>query len=157
LNADTSSILASMRTRFTYSTSAAAVLLAAVALVAAVKQLPSSLRSAQAQIETNASLTLTERELDAARANGVHQDLALRAAEILPRDAVFYVATSKGGQGTVAAPAFYAYWLLPRRRTNDVGNAGWIVNFGADPASLGVKADVVADLGGGAQVLKVRR
>jgi hypothetical protein len=146
-----------MRAPSPHVTSAAAVLIAAVALVAAVKQLPSSLRSAQAQIETNADLTPVERELDAARANGVHQDLALRAAELLPRDAVFYVATGVGGQGTVAAPAFYAYWLLPRRRTNDVANADWIVNFGADPSSLGVKFDVVADLGGGAQVLRVRR
>jgi hypothetical protein len=121
-----------------------------------VKQLPSSLRSAQAQIETNAGLTLTERELDAARANDVHQDLALRAAELLPRNAVFYVATGVGGQGTIAAPVFYAYWLLPRRRAPDAASADWILNFGADPSTLGVKYDVVADLGG-AQVLKVRR
>jgi hypothetical protein len=145
-----------MITRSRHLTSTGAALLAAVALLAAAKQLPSSLRTAQAQIETNAGLTPVERELDAARANGVHQDLALRAAQILPRDAVFYVATV-GGQGATAAPAFYAYWLLPRRRTNEVGAAGWILNFGADASKLGVKVDVVADLGGGAQVLRVRR
>src|SRR4051812_17927469 len=92
-------------------TSAGAALLAVIALLAALRQLPQSLRSAQAQIQTNAGLTPVERELDAARANDVHQDLALRAAEILPRNAIFYVATNVGGQGTVAAPAFYAYWL----------------------------------------------
>lgn len=150
------SILASMAARTRHVTSAVAVLLVAVALVAAVKQLPSSLRAAQAQIETNAGLSPLERELAPAHAFDVHESLALRADELLPKDAVFFVATG-GGAGSVAAPAFYAYWLLPRRRTNDVGSADWIVNFGADATRLGVKVDVVADLGGGAQVLRVRR
>jgi hypothetical protein len=137
-------------------TSVAAVLLAAVALLAALKQLPSSLRSTQAQTETNGGLSLLDRELAPARETGVHQDLALRAAALIPRNAVFYVATG-GGPGSVAAPSFYAYWLLPRRRTDTAGAADWIVSFGADPASLGVKVDVVEDMGGGAQVLRVRR
>jgi hypothetical protein len=137
-------------------TSAAAALLVAVALVAAVKELPSSLRDSQQQTETNAGLSSLDRELAPAHAFDVHESLALRAAEVIPRDAVFYVATG-GGAGSVAAPPFYAYWLLPRRHTNDLGAAGWIVDFGADPAALGVKVDVVADLGGGAEVLRVRR
>jgi len=137
-------------------TSAAAALLAAAALAAAVWQLPESLRGTQARIDTNAGLSTLQRELAPARAYGVHEDLVLRAAEILPRDAVFYVAT--GGQpGSDAAGPFYAYWLLPRRRTDDVNSAGWILAFGADTARLGVKFDVAADLGGGAAVLKVLR
>ena len=137
-------------------TSAAAALLVAVALVAAVKELPSSLRATQKEVETNAGLSSLDRELAPAHAFDVHESLAVRAAELLPKDAVFYVATG-GGAGSVAAPPFYAYWLLPRRHTDDLGSAGWIVDFGADPAKLGVKVDVVADLGGGAEVLKVRR
>lgn len=131
-------------------------LLAVVALVAAVKQLPSSLRATQAQIETTAGLSPQERELAPAHAFDVHESLAVRADEILPKDAVFYVATG-GGPGSVAAPGFYAYWLLPRRHTDDLGSADWILNFGADATQLGVKVEVVADLGGGAQVLRVRR
>jgi hypothetical protein len=145
-----------MAARSRHLASAAAALLVAVALLAAVKQLPKSLGAEQAQIETNAGLSDLDRELAPAHAYDVHQDLALRAADVLPRDAVFYVATG-GGAGSVAAPSFYAYWLLPRRRTADLVSAGWIVNFGADATTLGVKFDVVADLGGGAQVLKVRR
>jgi hypothetical protein len=137
-------------------TSAAAALLTAVALLAAVKQLPSSLRTEQAQVETNAGLSPLERELAPAHAFDVHESLALSAAELLPRDAVFYVATGSG-PGSVAAPGFYAYWLLPRRHTDALGSADWILNFGADASKLGVKVDVVADLGGGAQVLRVRR
>jgi hypothetical protein len=145
-----------MAARSRHLASAAAALVVAVALVAAVRQLPSSLGAAQAQIETNAGLSPVERELAPARAFDVHQDLALRAADVMPRDAVYYVATG-GGAGSVAAQSFYAYWLLPRRRTEDLGSADWIVNFGADATKLGVKFDVVADLGPGAQVLKVRR
>jgi hypothetical protein len=145
-----------MAARNRHLTSTAAALLVALALLAAVKELPSSLGAAQAQVEKNAGLSALDRELAPAHAFDVHESLAVRAAELLPRDAVFYVATG-GGAGSVASPPFYAYWLLPRRHTDDVGSAGWIVNFGADAAKLGVKVDVVADLGGGAQVLRVRR
>ena len=139
-----------------YSTSAAAVLVAVVALLAAVKQLPDALRAEQAQIDKNAGLSQLDRELAPAHAFDVHEALAVKAAEALPRDAVFYVATGSGA-GSVASSPFYAYWLLPRRRASDIGSADWIVDFGADPATLGVKVDVVADLGGGAEILKVRR
>jgi hypothetical protein len=137
-------------------TSVAVALVTAVALGAALSQLPDALRASQQQISTNAGLSLQDRELAPASAYGVHGGLALRAAVDIPRDGVFYVAT--GGQGgSTAAPPFYAYWLLPRRHTDDIGSAGWIVDFGADPASLGVKVKVVDDLGGGAQVLQVLR
>jgi hypothetical protein len=138
------------------TSSAVAALLVAVALVAAVKQLPASLRSTQAQIETNAGLSQLDRELAPAHANDVHASLVLRAAELMPRNAVFYVATGAGA-GSAAAPPFYAYWLLPRRHTDDLASAQWILNFGADTSKLPVKFDVVADLGGDAQVLRVRR
>lgn len=145
-----------MAARSRHLTSAAAALVVVIALLAAVQQLPSSLRSSQAQIETNAGLSPLDRELAPAHAFDVHESLAVRAAELLPKNAVFYVATG-GGAGSVAAPPFYTYWLLPRRRTEDLNAAQWIVNFGADATKLPVKVDVVADLGGGAQVLRVRR
>jgi hypothetical protein len=138
------------------TSASAAVLIAVVALLAAVWELPSSLRATQAHITTTAGLSLAERELAPGLAYGVHADLAVRAAQVIPRNAVFYVATGSGA-GSVASPPFYAYWLLPRRHTSELGNADWIVNFGADASTLGVKVDVVLDLGGGAQVLRVRR
>lgn len=139
-----------------FRSAAAGLLLAAIALVAAVKQLPHSLRAEQARISTNAGLTPLERELAPARAFDIHEELAVRAAQLIPRNGVFYVATGTSA-GSVGSPPFYAYWLLPRRRAADITSADWIVDFGADPAQLGVKVDVVADLGGGAEVLKVRR
>ena len=145
-----------MARRFRHPTAVVSLLLAAAALGAAVVHLPKSLRQTQRQVDTNAGLTRVERELAPTRAYAIHADLALRAADVIPRNGVFYVAT--GGQsGSGGGPPFYAYWLLPRRHTDDVHAAGWIVSWGADPARLGVKTKVVADLGGGAEVLRVER
>jgi hypothetical protein len=145
-----------MRDRFPQLTSAAAVLVACIALLVAVKQLPSSLRATQTRIDANEGLSPVERELDPARAFGVNQELALRAEALMPRDAVFYVATTTGQAGAVAAPPFYAYWLLPRRHTSDLASARWVLSLGVDPTQLAVGVDVVADLGA-AKVLRVRR
>ena len=145
-----------MTLRGAHVRSAAAGLIAVVALVAAIVELPHSLRSTQKQVAANAGLSLEDRELAAARAYGVNQSLAMAAAQVIPRDAVFYVAT--GNQpGATAAQPFFAYWLLPRRQAATLGDAQWIVDFGGDPSGLGVKAKVVDDLGGGAEILRVER
>jgi hypothetical protein len=86
----------------------------------------------------------------------MNQQLLLRAAEILPRDAVFSFAGDARARAS-GAPFFYAYWLLPRRHTATPAAADWIVSSGADPSRLGVKVAVVADLGGGARVLRALR
>lgn len=154
--AGTSSIVATVTGRVPHLRSAAAGLVAVVALVAAVVELPHSLRSTQKRVAANAGLSLEERELAAARANNVNESLVLSSAQVLPRDAVFYVAT--GDQpGSTAAPPFFAYWLLPRRHTDDPGKAQWIVDFGGDASRLGLKTRVVDDLGGGAEILRVER
>lgn len=131
-------------------------LLAVIALLAAVKQLPSSLRATQARIDATAGMSSVQRELEPARAWGINEKLALRAAQILPRDAVFLTVGDRRAQ-TTGAPFFYAYWLLPRRHTDDPHGADWIVSWGGHLSRLGVKADVVANLGDGAEILRVRR
>lgn len=133
----------------------AAMLLAVVALIDAAKQLPTSLRATKTRIDANAGLSSTQRELAPARQYGINQALVLRAAEILPRDAVFSVVGDRRAQVS-GATLFYAYWLLPRRRTRDLRASDWILSLGKDPARLGVQTDVVADLRGGAKVLRVR-
>ena len=132
------------------------MLLAVVALVDAAKQLPDSIRTTRARVEANDGLPMVKRELAPAREYGINQQLLLRAAEILPRHTVFSFVGDRRARAS-GAPFFYAYWLLPRRHTNDPSASDWIVSWGADPSRLGVHADVVADLGGGAEVLRVRR
>jgi hypothetical protein len=143
-------------TRLRQLTSQAAALLAVVALVDSAKQLPTSLRATRTRVEANAGLSSVQRELAPAREWGMNQELVLRAAEILPRDAVFSIVGGRRARMS-GAPYFYAYWLLPRRHTEDPSASDWIVSWGADPSRLGVKVDVVADLGGGAKILRVRR
>ena len=106
-------------------------------------------------MDANAGLSSVQRELAPARQYGMNQELVLRAAEILPRDAVFSVVGDRRAQVS-GAPLFYGYWLLPRRRTRDLRASDWILSWGKDPARLAVRAEVVADLGGGAKVLRVR-
>ena len=134
----------------------AAMLLAVVALVDAAKQLPDSLRTTRARVEANDGLPMVKRELAPAREYGINQQLLLRAAEILPRDTVFSFVGDRRARAS-GAPFFYAYWLLPRRHAADLAASEWIISSGADPSLRGVKVDVVADLGGGARVLRVLR
>lgn len=133
-------------------------LLVAVALLAALQELPRSVRAAQARIAENGELSPLERELAPARAFGLNPSLALRADELLPQDAVFHVVAGPGlASGRDAAAPFSAYWLLPRRHTPDPRRADWILSFGADLTQLGVEVDVVEDVGQGMQLLRVRR
>ena len=133
-----------------------ALLVAVVALLDSAKQLPTSLRATKSRIDANAGLSSVQRELAPTRQYGMNQELVLRAAEILPRDAVYALVGDRQAS-TSGAMFFYAYWLLPRRHTLDPSQADWIVSLRADRSRLSVKTDVVADLGAGAKVLHVRR
>jgi hypothetical protein len=143
---------------FRQLTRAGAFLLVFVAAITAAKQLPSSVRATDAAIAENKGLSRLERELAPTRAFELDPSLILRADERLPADAVFYVAVGQGlASGHDAAPPFSAYWLLPRRHTDDPRRADWILSFGADPAQLGVEVEVVEALGDGSRLLRVRR
>lgn len=134
-------------------------LIAAAALVAALTRLPDSVRASHATVAETAELSPLERELYPTRVYGLAPALILRAEDVLPRDAVFHVVTGPGMvSGHAMAAPFSAYWLLPRRHTNDPHRADWILSFGADPAALVVEVDVVEDLGAeGQRLLRVRR
>jgi hypothetical protein len=139
-------------------TRAAVAVVVALALLAALEQLPKSVREADRLVDENAHASRLERELAPARAFALDPALAVRARELLPPDAVFYVATGPGlPSGHDAASPFSAYWLLPRRLAADPREADWILSYGADPAELGVPTKVVADLGGGETLLRVLR
>jgi hypothetical protein len=146
--------------RFRLLTQAGAAVIVALALLAAVKQLPNSVREVERIVRENAALSPLERDLAPARAFGLNPTIVLRAAELMPEGALFYVARGEGASSTLdAAAPFSAYWLLPRRHTDDITRADWILSFGADPGGFGVEVDLVeADLGEpGWHLLRVRR
>ena len=134
-------------------------LLTALALGAAAHELPESARAVQGQVERKPADPL-EREVAPAYAFGLDPTLALRAGEVLPRDAVFTVLVGgDAGSARDAQQPFTVYWLLPRRYTPDPGQAEWLVNYGTDASELGLALEVVADDVGrpGWQLLRVRR
>jgi hypothetical protein len=144
--------------RFRQASRAGAALLAVVALVTAARELPGSLRTEDGLLAENAGRSRLQRELAPALAFDLDPSLVLLAAQKLPRDAVFYVATGPGlVSGRDAAGPFSAYWLLPRRHTDDIEQAQWILGFGVDPGRLGVPVEVVDELGNGDKLLRVRR
>ena len=145
-----------MATRSRRLRSRAAALLAVVALLAAVRELPRSLRTEHERVQANAGLSHRQRELAPARWWGLNERLLLRAEQLLPRDAVYSISVGRQ-QASLGVPLFYPYWLLPRRRTRDIRAAQWIVLWGGDRSRLGVETDVVADLGSRGEVLRVRR
>jgi hypothetical protein len=136
--------------------SGAAAFLAVVALLAAARQLPRSLRTEHARVEADAGRSAFERELAPARYWRLNARLLLRADRILPPHTVYSVAVGRR-QELMGVPLFYGYWLLPRRRAKHDRGAQWIVLWGKDRSRLAVKTDVVANVGAGAQVLRVRR
>lgn len=132
---------------------AAAALLAA--LVVAAWHLPGELRRWD---NLAAAADARSRELPAASLFGIDPAAFGRAARLLPRDAVFYVATPKrGGLPALAFPNLAAGSLLPRRRTLDLRQAGWIVAFRADPRKLGVPVQRVVRLANGVRAAEVAR
>jgi hypothetical protein len=146
--------------RFRLLTQAAAAAIVALALLSAVKQLPDSVREADRRVRENAALSRLERDLAPARSFGLNPTLILRADELMPPHAVFHVASSPGqSTAQAAAASFSAYWLLPRRHTQDPRRADWILSFGVDPGTLGVEVELVeGDLGEpGWNLFRVRR
>jgi hypothetical protein len=147
-------LLAAVPTR-SQATSAAALLLALVALLLAVRQLPRSLRDAHARVTADAGLSSLQRELAPARFWGMNERLLLRAQQVIPANAIYTVAAGRR-QSAHGVPLFYGYWLLPRRHTRDLHATQWIVLWGKSRSALGVPTELVARAGGG-EILRVRR
>ena len=143
----------------------AIVLWAAVAVAGAVTlwQLPHVARSVHSDIVNGSSLTPQQRALVPAESVGLtHREIFVAAAKALPRDAIYYIAVGRGVPGETPrslgwVPPFAQYWLLPRRRTDDLGAAGWILSYGGDLRALGPRYRRVITLGPHIAVAEVRR
>ena len=106
-------------------------------------------------------LTPAERSLLPARSFDISTELFVAAAADLPRDATFYVATGNridiSNENVLPkTPIFAAYWLLPRRMTDDPERADWVLSYGADLSALGLDYARVIDVAPGQQLAEVR-
>ncbi len=137
-----------------------------LALLAAVGvglwRIPGAFRSSQQAVDTVRGLTPTERSLLPARSFDISTELFVAAAKDLPVDATFYVATGTKGIAVSnefvlpKTPIFAAYWLLPRRESNDPQQADWVLSYGADLTALGLDYARVIDVGPGQQLAEVQ-
>jgi hypothetical protein len=133
-----------------------------VALGSAVWQVPSAFRSAGDDGSDWAGMGPTERELAPARSAGLDGSILLGAERIIPRDAVFYVAVGKPSPSLspvalLAAPSLSYYWLLPRRHTNDLRQADWVLSYAYPIRRLGLSYSRVERIAPGVTAAEVRR
>jgi hypothetical protein len=124
-------------------------------------RVPGTFRSAQQAVDVVHGLTPTERSLLPARSFDISTELFVAAAQDLPPDATFYVATGNAIDVSnqfvlLKTPIFAAYWLLPRRMTNDPKQADWVLSYGADLKALDLDFTHVIDVAPGQQLAEVR-
>jgi hypothetical protein len=124
-----------------------AVAALAVAVVAALVKLPHDVHSAAPSAPSH-----DERTFAPLHAVDLDPRLLVAADAMLPRDAVYTVVTGNGVQ--VSSPItedalrpLAGFWLLPRRQTAYPRNAQWVLSFGRDLSTLGIRYRRVVTVG----------
>ena len=124
--------------------SAAAALLAAVALASAVKTFPESWRFLHREHTQFEGYTAQDRMEAAAYANGIPVDAFNFFRAHLERGERYYLAAPEGASATggIGRPAvlqaFGRYYLLPAIAVQSASEAAVVVSVGTDPATLGL-------------------
>lgn len=123
----------------------------------ALWHVPGELRDAWSEARNASARTRLERELGPADVVGLSEtDIFLRADEAMPRSATYYVdVTSSSGELRWVRP-FATYWLLPRRRTDDLAQADWILSYRGDLGALGLDYRRVVTVEPGFALAEVR-
>ena len=131
-----------------------------VALAAAAVALwyvPGELRDTWREGRNARSQSELDRRLLPARVVGLDDTQIFEHARVsIPAGATYYVHVGRGGALDWVRP-FATYWLLPRRRTDELGEAEWILAYGTDPRALGLRYSRVSPIGPGSALAEVRR
>lgn len=137
--------------------------LAAIALLVAIAYLPKDALALWRDARNGQATPRAERELAPAYTVGILDPKAIdAAARIIPLGQTFYVIAGPGApQRTADAQSYVLAWatlnLLPRRATPRADEAQWILSYGGDLGSLGLRYARVVRLGPGVQLAEVRR
>ena len=137
-------------------------LLLAIAVAYGAWRAPETIRTSQAQTRVGEALTRLERELEPARMTDTDPRILVRARELIPPHAVFYVALGDRVRVSTpvtldAFPVFASYWLLPRRRTPDPASVAWVVSYGGHLDELGLRYRRVVRVDDGLALAEVAR
>jgi hypothetical protein len=123
----------------------------------AVWHVPGELRDAWSEARNASARTRLERQLGPADVVGLSEtDIFLRADEAIPRSATYYVDLSSSSGELAWVRPFATYWLLPRRRTDDLAEAEWILSYRGDLEALGLDYERVITLRPGFALAEVR-
>jgi hypothetical protein len=123
-----------------------AVGLAVVALTAVVVvwKAPSAIRNLNDEASTLRTMPKAQRALLGARSADVDTRVFVEARHLIPRNATYAVIT--GGKITVSTQNTYAaiapfsrFYLLPRRQVPYPQDAQWVLSFGGNLDSLGLR------------------
>jgi hypothetical protein len=135
---------------------------AAAALVTALVYLPGRFHTVNGQVAEFSGLSHADRTLRAARGVDVDTGLFVLARSVIPPGAPYLVATGPGVN--VSTPVTYAgasalgrLFLLPRIQVEDPRLARYVISYGADLGSLGLRIGRTWSYGTGLQVAEVSR
>jgi hypothetical protein len=100
-----------------------------------------------------------QRELAPSRAVGIDPQVLLGAQRLIPPHAVYHVAPGPvvSNSPWLAYRPLSFYWLFPRRYTNDIGPARWILSFNGGLRQLGLHYSRIWHLKHGVAVAEVER
>jgi hypothetical protein len=136
------------------------VLIAAIGTAA--WHFPVALWRLYVEIDDLAAQTKVERQLRGPRYVGVDTDVFVAARRVIPERDVYFVAvgdrTPANAQSALdAVPPFAAWWLLPRRQTRSIDRAEWVIAYGVDPRSLGVRLERIVNVDQGVAIAELSR
>lgn len=133
---------------------------AVAAAAATLAYVPRDLRDVWRDVRNASAQTRLERQLAPARVVGLQEtSIFLVARDVIPARSTYYVAVGEaaGRSAFDWVRPFATYWLLPRRRTDELGEAAWILAYGADLKALGLPYARVITIGPGLALAEVQR
>jgi len=131
----------------------------AVVIGSAAVEAPLAFRDVASAISEWAGRSVQERELAPARPVGIDERILLGAQRLIPRHATYHVAPGPVVPNPTTWMAYRPlsfYWLFPRRYTNDIGPARWILSFNGGFRQLGLRYSKIWHLDRDVVVAKVR-
>lgn len=138
-------------------------LLAIVALIVALAFAPHDALSLWRNARNGQATPRATRELGPALDVGIlAPNAVIAAARIIPANAIYYVAAGPAApERTADAIPYVAPWatlnLLPRRMSPRIDEAQWLIAYGVDPSSLGVRVGPPTRVGPGVTVSRILR
>jgi hypothetical protein len=120
---------------------------------------PRTIQSLDRRADENSSLSFQDRAIAGGNGVVVTQDALVYARAVIPRDASYQVVVGPNlpdqkRQFLAFVPDFFRYYLMPRRPSNA---PSWIVCYGCERSRLGDRFQVVADIGEGIAIGRLRR